>query len=151
MESILLGFCLISFTLSSIIVGIELARDRRKHRQIHRQRKLLNPSEETPPYRKSAPPPEKTNQHTSSKVAPKKTQVLDSLNKQLNALGYKSQKQQLGFVNRVLNSQRTDLDDIDANEIRHLFKVIRRYTNSNVTATNPKAVQRSLQQVVSHI
>ncbi|MBF0286396.1 MAG: hypothetical protein HQM14_01145 [SAR324 cluster bacterium] len=151
MESILLGFCLVSFTLSSIIVGIELARDRRRHKYNHKQRKALGHPKEASSSIKDTPHPEKIRFQTAPQTAPQKTNVLASLNKQLNALGYTSHTQQLGFINRVLNSQRTDLVDIDANEVRHLFKVIRRYTSPNVAAANPKAVQRSLQQVVSHI
>ena len=144
MEAMLLGFCLISLILSSMIVAIELVRDRKKQQsRIQRKRmpKLPKSIQSTlktmPPSAKPvlAPPPQK------------KAKVMDSLNHQLISLGYVSRKQQLGFVNRVLKSQRTQMEDIDPNEIRHLFKVIRRYTGPE----SAKIPQAPMTQAASHI
>ncbi|MBF0280151.1 MAG: hypothetical protein HQM13_20295 [SAR324 cluster bacterium] len=151
MEAMLLGFCLISLILSSIIVAIELGRDRRKQKTSNKpkanknQQKTKIPSLQGIVLSEDSPPPEE------SQFPQKKMKVLNSLNKQLIALGYVSSNQQLGFINRVLKSQRSHVKDIDANEIRHLFKVIRRYTGPTPPVLSSKSAQDGLAQTAPHI
>ncbi len=151
MEAMLLGFCLISLILSSVIVAIELGRDRRKQKsnitfktKKNQQKTIKFPLKgmmlsEIPPLEQE------------SQVLEKKIKILDSLNKRLIALGYVSSNQQLGFINRVLKSQRDTVEDIDANDIRHLFKVIRRYTGPTPPTAPSKISQDALPQAVSNI
>lgn len=149
MEAMLLGFCLISLTLSSIIVAIELTRDRqRQKRRDQPKRKPKLPKSIQSPL-KEISSPEKTT--VAAPPMQKKTKVLDSLNHQLISLGYVSPKQQLGFINRVLKSQRTEIDDIDPNEIRHLFKVIRRYTGPGIAPDSTTITQPLVTQTPSNI
>lgn len=146
MEAMLLGFCLFSLILSSTFVAIELTRDHKRQKWGEPPKPKLKPSlslsfKEITPVERPTKPERLSDQATGK--------VLDSLNHQLIALGYVSSKQQLGFVNRVLKSQRTQIDDIDPNEVRHLFKVIRRYTGPSVSLE--AATPSSMPQVTSHI
>lgn len=142
----LLGFCLFSLILSSTFVAIELRRDHKRQTWGEAPKPKPKPSpslslKEITPAERPIKPQRLSDQATGK--------VLDSLNHQLIALGYVSAKQQLGFVNRVLKSQRTQINDIDPNEIRHLFKVIRRYTGPSVSLE--AVAPSSMPQVASHI
>lgn len=156
MEAMLLGFCLSSLTLSSVFVMVELARDRRKQKGNHHRGQVSQKplsvlqKKAQAPLGQSAPTPVEAPLQVEKEVAPKKSKVLDSLNKQLKSLGYVSKPQQLGFINRVLNSQCQELDDIDPNEIRQLFKVIRRYSNQeSKTPTVPISPSAALPQTAA--
>lgn len=154
MEAMLLIFCLGSLTISSIFVTIELARDRRKHKgnQLKRASLEKTPSvvekKVQPPTRSRTAAPKVVQRSRETESKPQKSKVIDSLHKQLKALGYVSPNQQMGFVNRVLNSQCKELDEIDPNEIRQLFKVIRRYSTTENTVT-PVLPQQSLAQTAA--
>ena len=145
MEAVLLGFCLISLILSSAFVLIELTRD-------HKRQKCREPLVQKSKLFPNTRPLKETRPHDSSPERiplQQKGKGLDALNHQLVALGYVSSAQKLGFVNRVLKSQRTQMEDIDPNEIRHLFKMIRRYTRPSVPLET--TAQPATPQTAAHI
>ena len=151
MEAMLLGFCLISLIFSSVIVAIELGRDRRKQKSGVKLKAQKNHQKTAPSSLNGTVLSKNTSLGHETEFKQKKVKVLDSLNKQLIALGYVSSNQQLGFVNRVLRSQRSNVKDIDANEIRHLFKVIRRYTGPTPPSLSTKMTQDAIPQSASSI
>ncbi len=150
METVLLGFCLISLALSSVIVLIELVRDRIKHRMVKKQKERVKKA--TPTSMVVQPSAALTKQVLSEESVSlqKKARSLELLDKQLVALGYVSIEQQLGFINWALNSQRKSLNEIDGKEIRHLFKTIRRYSPAETpNVISPATVSNSAVAVAS--
>lgn len=170
MEVLLLSFCFISLALSSIFVGFELIRDQRKQKQSTPQKAELQknvlmdsaPSSltrlgEAGSLKSSQKAIEPNSMGRGQVTAPpafrhsvsRKTKILAALNKQLKTLGYVSPNQQLGFVNSVLNSERTTIEEINANDVRQLFKVIRRYTNSQSSTHSLQLSQNNIRHATA--
>ena len=113
MELILLIFCVTSVIITSVIVTLELKGDKNLAMQsykgeinttnFHGQRILEQDV--------------KTNEQLRSRV-------FETLDKQLNQLGYVSKEPQLQFINSTLKSEHTELEELTPTELQIAFVAI---------------------------
>ena len=113
MELVLLIFCVTSVIITSIIVTLELKGDKTLSMQsykgeinttnFHGQRILEQDV--------------KTNEQLRSRV-------FETLDKQLNQLGYVSKEPQLQFINSTLKSEHTELEELTPTELQTAFVAI---------------------------
>ena len=113
MELVLLIFCVTSVIITSIIVTLELKGDKTLSMQsykgeinttnFHGQRILEQDV--------------KTNEQLRSRV-------FETLDKQLNQLGYVSKEPQLQFINSTLKSEHTELEELTPTELQIAFVAI---------------------------
>ncbi|MDP7046320.1 MAG: hypothetical protein VYA44_02535 [SAR324 cluster bacterium] len=113
MELVLLIFCVTSVIITSVIVTLELKGDKTLAMQsykgeinttnFHGQRILEQDV--------------KTNEQLRSKV-------FETLDKQLNQLGYVSKEPQLQFINSTLKSDHTELEELTPTELQIAFVAI---------------------------
>ncbi len=113
MELVLLIFCVTSVIITSVIVTLELKGDKTLAMQsykgeinttnFHGQRILEQDV--------------KTNEQLRSKV-------FETLDKQLNQLGYVSKEPQLQFINSTLKSEHTELEELTPTELQIAFVAI---------------------------
>ena len=113
MELVLLIFCVTSVIITSVIVTVELKGDKTLAMQsykgeinttnFHGQRILEQDV--------------KTNEQLRSRV-------FETLDKQLNQLGYVSKEPQLQFINSTLKSEHTELEELTPTELQIAFVAI---------------------------
>ncbi|MDC0078258.1 MAG: hypothetical protein P8O73_07325 [SAR324 cluster bacterium] len=113
MELVLLIFCVTSVIITSVIVTLELKGDKTLAIQsykgeinttnFHGQRILEQDV--------------KTNEQLRSRV-------FETLDKQLNQLGYVSKEPQLQFINSTLKSEHTELEELTPTELQIAFVAI---------------------------
>ena len=113
MELVLLIFCVTSVIITSVIVTLELKGDKTLAMQsykgeinttnFHGQRILEQDV--------------KTNEQLRSRV-------FETLDKQLNQLGYVSKEPQLQFINSTLKSEHTELEELTPSELKIAFVAI---------------------------
>ena len=113
MELVLLIFCVTSVIITSVIVTLELKGDKTLAMQsykgeinttnFHGQRILEQDV--------------KTNEQLRSRV-------FETLDKQLNQLGYVSKEPQLQFINSTLKSEHTELEELTPTELQTAFVAI---------------------------
>lgn len=147
MEAILLGFCAFSLVLSSAFVLFELFKDSRKSRHGIKpgQGKTQTDKKLKTSTNKVIELPAKKQQwnlQTQQKTALMESQsrsLLERLKRQLVAMGYVTHEQQMNFINYMLNGKRDNLNDINSDEMKHLFKTIRRYTGNEATSETTMA------------
>ena len=123
MEMILLFFCLTSVVITSVIVAIEIRGDKTLSRQsykgemntinFHGQQILAK------------------DKNTNDQL---RTRVFETLDQQLNQLGYVAKEPQLQFINNTLNSEHTELEELTPNELLLTFSAILRARESNEIA-----------------
>ena len=113
MELVLLIFCVTSVIITSVIVTLELKGDKTLAMQsykgeinttnFHGQRILEQDV--------------KTHEQLRSRV-------FETLDKQLNQLGYVSKEPQLQFINSTLKSEHTELEELTPTELQTAFVAI---------------------------
>ncbi|MBT3215541.1 MAG: hypothetical protein HN351_12945 [Deltaproteobacteria bacterium] len=113
MELVLLIFCVTSVIITSVIVALELKGDKTLAMQsykgeinttnFHGQRILEQDV--------------KTNEQLRSRV-------FETLDQQLNQLGYVSKEPQLQFINSTLKSEHTELEELTPTELQTAFVAI---------------------------
>ena len=123
MEMILLFFCLTSVVITSVIVALELRGDKTLSKQsykgeintinFHGQQILAK------------------DKNTNEKL---RNRVFETLDRQLNQLGYVAKEPQLQFINRTLNSEHTELEELTPNELQTAFTAILQARESNEIA-----------------
>ena len=123
MEMILLFFCLTSVVITSVIVALELRGDKTLSKQsykgeintinFHGQQILAK------------------DKNTNEQL---RNRVFETLDRQLNQLGYVAKEPQLQFINRTLNSEHTELEELTPNELQKTFSAILRARESNEIA-----------------
>ena len=123
MEMILLFFCLTSVVITSVIVALELRGDKTLPKQsykgeintinFHGQQILAK------------------DKYTNEQL---RNRVFETLDRQLNQLGYVVKEPQLQFINRTLNSEHTELEELTPNELQMTFSAILRARESNEIA-----------------
>ena len=123
MEMILLFFCLTSVVITSVIVAIEIRGDKTLSRQsykgemntinFHGQQILAK------------------DKNTNEQL---RNRVFETLDRQLNQLGYVAKEPQLQFINSTLNSEHTELEELTPNELQTTFSAILRARESNEIA-----------------
>ena len=123
MEMILLFFCLTSVVITSVIVAIEIRGDKTLSRQsykgemntinFHGQQILAK------------------DKNTNEQL---RNRVFETLDQQLNQLGYVAKEPQLQFINNTLNSEHTELEELTPNELQKTFSAILRARESNEIA-----------------
>ena len=124
MEMILLFFCLTSVVITSVIVAIEMRGDKTLSRQsykgemntinFHGQQILAK------------------DKNTNEQL---RNRVFETLDQQLNQLGYVAKEPQLQFINNTLNSEHTELEELTPNELQKTFSAILQARESNEIAT----------------
>jgi hypothetical protein len=120
MEMILLFFCLTSVAITSVIVALELRGDKTLSKQsykgeintinFHGQQILAK------------------DKNTNEQL---RNRVFETLDRQLNQLGYVTKEPQLQFINRTLNSEHTELEELTPIELQTAFTVISQTQESN--------------------
>ena len=123
MELVLLIFCVTSVIITSIIVTLELKIDKTlvmpthkgeiKTTNFHGQHILEEDL--------------KTNEQL-------RLRVFETLDQQLNQLGYVSKEPQLQFINSTLKSEHTELEELTPNELQTTFIAILDARESNEIA-----------------
>ncbi len=123
MEMILLFFCLTSVVITSVIVALELRGDKTLSKQsykgeintinFHGQQILAK------------------DKNTNEQL---RNRVFETLDRQLNQLGYVAKEPQLQFINRTLNSKHTELEELTPNELQTAFTAILQARESNEIA-----------------
>ena len=123
MEMILLFFCLTSVVITSVIVALELRGDKTLSKQsykgeintinFHGQQILAK------------------DKNTNEQL---RNRVFETLDRQLNQLGYVAKEPQLKFINRTLNSEHTELEELTPNELQTAFNAILQARKSNEIA-----------------
>ena len=123
MEMILLFFCLTSVVITSVIVALELRGDKTLSKQsykgeintinFHGQQILAK------------------DKNTNEQL---RNRVFETLDRQLNQLGYVAKEPQLQFINRTLNSEHTELEELTPNELKTAFTAILQARESNEIA-----------------
>ena len=124
METVLIIFCVTSVIITSIIVTLELRGDKTLSNNsynndinttnFHGQRILLKDK--------------KTNEQLRDRV-------FETLDQQLNKLGYKSKGPKLDFINSKLKSDYNDLEELSPNELETAFvEILRARESSEIAA-----------------
>ncbi len=113
MEIVLLTFCLTSVIITSVIVALELR------------------GEKTTPKQSFKGETSTTNFHGQQILSQDKqineqlrNRVFETLDAQLNQLGYVAKEPQLQFINNTLNSEHTELEELTPNELQTTFTAI---------------------------
>ena len=116
METILLGFCLISLMITGLIVVVEVLRERKRFSKLSDVVEL----------RQELGSLSKENfQVVGEESQPQISQrVFDVLRQQLRIFGYRSEEQQMLFLNRLLGSDHKVLSDLSPQELRQVFAEI---------------------------
>ena len=122
METILLGFCLISLMITGLIVVVEVLRERKRFSKL---------SEEVELRQEMRSLSKEYFQVVEEESQPQISQrVFDVLRQQLKIFGYRSEEQQMLFLNRLLGSNHKVLSDLSPQELRQVFGEIHRYNAS---------------------
>ena len=104
METILLGFCLISLMITGLIVVVEVLRERKRFSKL---------SEEVELRQELRSLSKENFQVVEEESQPQISQrVFDVLRQQLKIFGYRSEEQQMLFLNRLLGSDHKVLSDL---------------------------------------
>ena len=123
MELVLLIFCVTSVIITSVIVTLELKGDKTLVMQSH------NGEINTTNFhgQRILEQDVKTNEQLRSRV-------FETLDKQLNQLGYVSKEPQLQFINSTLKSEHTELEELTPTELQIAFVAILDARESNEIA-----------------
>jgi len=123
METVLIIFCITSVIITSVIVTLELRGEKALNIEsynndinttnFHGQRILLKDK--------------KTNEQLRNRV-------FETLDQQLNKLGYLSKGPKLDFINSTLKSDYNDLEELSPNELEAAFVAILQARESNEIA-----------------
>ena len=113
MEMILLFFCLTSVVITSVIVAIEIKGDKTLSRQSYKSEMNTINFHGQQILAKD----KNTNEQLRSRV-------FETLDQQLNQLGYVAKEPQLQFINNTLNSEHTELEELTPNELQMTFSAI---------------------------
>ena len=123
MEMALLIFCLTSVIITSVIVAVELKGEKTLSKQSFKSEINDNSF-----YgRKILAQDIKTNEQLRNRV-------FETLDHQLNQLGYVSKEPQLRFINDTLKSDYTELTELSPNELQTAFSAILLARESNEIA-----------------
>ena len=123
MEMILLFFCLTSVVITSVIVAIEIRGDNNLSRQSYKgEMKTINFHGQ-----QILEEDKNTNEQLRNRV-------FETLDQQLNQLGYVAKEPQLQFINNTLNSKHTELEELTPNELQITFSAILQARESNEIA-----------------
>ena len=113
MELVLLIFCVTSVIITSVIVTLELKGD--KTLAIQSYKGEINTTNFH--VQRILEQDVKTNEQLRSRV-------FETLDKQLNQLGYVSKEPQLQFINSTLKSEHTELEELTPTELQIAFVAI---------------------------
>ena len=120
MEMVLLIFCLTSVIITSVIVAVELRGEKTMSKQSFKGEKNDNSF-----YgRKIMAQDIKTNDQLRNRV-------FETLDHQLNKLGYDSKEPKLRFINETLKSDYTELTELSSTELQAAFSAIIHARESN--------------------
>ena len=120
---VLLIFCLTSVIITSVIVAVEL----RGERTMSKQSFKGETNDDSFYGRKILAQDIKTNEQLRNRV-------FETLDHQLNKLGYDSKEPKLRFINDTLNSDYTELTELSSNELQAAFSAIIHARESNEIA-----------------
>ena len=123
MEMILLFFCLTSVVITSVIVALELRGDKTLSKQSYKGEINTINFHGQQIFAKD----KNTNEQLRNRV-------FETLDQQLNQLGYVAKEPQLQFINKTLNSEHTELEELTPNELQMTFSAILRARESNEIA-----------------
>lgn len=121
METMLLGFCLLSLLIATLIVSVELIQERRAF-----ARSSLPgdpPTEASASVLSEAPaqPAEST---------PNVHSIYSTLEQKLVRLGYHDNSAQLQFLNRTLHTQHASLTDLSMTELQTVVSFLKHHQDS---------------------
>ena len=113
MELVLLIFCITSVIITSIIVALELKVEKTLAMQSYKGEIKTTNFHGQYILEEDV----KTNEQLRSRV-------FETLNQQLNQLGYVSKEPQLQFINSTLKSEHTELEELTPTELQTAFVAI---------------------------
>ena len=113
MEMILLIFCLTSVVITSVIVAIEIRGENTLSKQSYKG--------ETNTINFHGQQILAQDKNTNEQL---RNRVFETLDRQLNQLGYVTKEPQLQFINNTLNSEHTELEELTPNELQATFTAI---------------------------
>ena len=113
MEMILLIFCLTSVVITSVIVAIEIRGENTLSKQSYKG--------ETNTINFHGQQILAQDKNTNEQL---RNRVFETLDRQLNQLGYVAKEPQLQFINSTLNSEHTELEELTPNELQATFTAI---------------------------
>ena len=123
MEMILLFFCLTSVVITSVIVAIEIRGDNTLSKQSYKgEMEIINFYGQ-----QILAKDENTNEQLRNRV-------FETLDQQLNQLGYIAKEPKLHFINNTLNTKYTELEELTPNELQITFSAILQARESNEIA-----------------
>ena len=120
METVLLIFCLTSVIITSVIVAVELRGEKTMSKQSFKGEK----NDDSFYGRKILAQDIKTNEQLRNRV-------FETLDHQLNKLGYDSKEPKLRFINDTLKSDYTELTELSSTELQAAFSAIIHARESN--------------------
>ena len=123
MEMALLIFCLTSVIITSVIVAVEL----RGEKTLSKQSFKGEINDNSFYGRKILAQDIKTNEQLRNRV-------FETLDHQLNKLGYDSKEPKLRFINETLKSDYTELTELSSTELQAAFSAIIHARESNEIA-----------------
>ena len=110
---ILLIFCLTSVVITSVIVAIEIRGENTLSKQSYKG--------ETNTINFHGQQILAQDKNTNEQL---RNRVFETLDRQLNQLGYVAKEPQLQFINSTLNSEHTELEELTPNELQATFTAI---------------------------
>ena len=130
MDEILLGFCLTSLTITGLIVIIELVHERKRYEKFSKEESLQNELNSL-----SSMSTADLDSANDSMIKPQISQrVFVVLRQQLHIFGYRSDEQQMHFLNRLLGSNYQQISELGPLELRKVFAEIHRYKSVPLTS-----------------
>ena len=120
---VLLIFCLTSVIITSVIVAVELRGEKTLSKQSFKGEK----NDDSFYGRKILAQDIKTNEQLRNRV-------FETLDHQLNKLGYDSKEPKLRFINDTLKSDYTELTELSSKELQAAFSAIIHARESNEIA-----------------
>ena len=124
MELVLLIFCVTSVIITSVIVTLELKGDKTLAMQSYKGEINTTNFDGQRILEQDV----KTNEQL-------RLRVFETLDQQLNQLGYVSKEPQLQFINSTLKSEHTELEELSPTELQTTFVAILNARQSNEIAT----------------
>ena len=123
MDSVLLGFCLVSISITVCLVLLELGRNGRAKIRIPETELSELPEVESESWEGTG-----TEEWTPGGGADKanflRQRIEEALRRQLIQMGYDSEEEQLDFISELLQDEKKSLSSLNATELRRLLNGI---------------------------
>ena len=123
MDSVLLGFCLVSISITVCLVLLELGRNGRAKIRIP-DTELSELSEVESESWEGSPPEKRIPGRGADQADFLRHRIEEALHRQLVQMGYNSEEEQLGFISGLLQDEKKSLSSLNSTELRKLLNGI---------------------------